>query len=216
MTIAERAGRLPTGALLALAGGYLDAYTYVGHGHVFANTMTGNVVLLAIGLLREDWVLAGGHLAPLLPFAVGIWVAQWIRLRGFRDPYITVLVLEMGILAGLSFMPNGTRDLWITTSVAFAASLQVQTFRTVAGYNYSSTYTTGNLRSLSEALFDRLTHPTGRVEAKAKARVFGAICLGFFGGAALGGWVTARVGNPALWVEVGILGVVSAYLLRGR
>ncbi|MFP3616894.1 DUF1275 family protein, partial [Paraburkholderia sp. SIMBA_050] len=39
---------LTVAALLTLSGGYLDAYTYVGHGHVFANTMTGNVALLGI------------------------------------------------------------------------------------------------------------------------------------------------------------------------
>ena len=175
---------------------------------------------MTIGVLREDWGLAGGHLAPLLPFALGFGYRSGFRLRGFRDPYITVLVLEMGILAGLSLLPNGTRDFWITTSVAFAASLQVQTFRTVAGYNYSSTYTTGNLRSLSEALFDRAfhtirRHPTNLAEATAKARVFGVICAGFFGGAAMGGWVTTLVGNPALWVEVAILGAVLTFLLRG-
>src|SRR6187402_1432230 len=32
--------------LVSFSGGFLDAFTYVGHGRVFANAMTGNVVLL--------------------------------------------------------------------------------------------------------------------------------------------------------------------------
>ncbi|MBW4960177.1 DUF1275 family protein, partial [Klebsiella pneumoniae] len=49
---------LTVAALLTLSGGYLDAYTYVGHGHVFANTMTGNVALLGINLSAGEWAAA--------------------------------------------------------------------------------------------------------------------------------------------------------------
>ena len=34
------------GILLAIVGGYLDAYTYLSRGHIFANAQTGNIVLL--------------------------------------------------------------------------------------------------------------------------------------------------------------------------
>ncbi|HEV3423197.1 MAG TPA: YoaK family protein, partial [Paraburkholderia sp.] len=44
--------------LLTLSGGFLDAYTYVGHGGVFANTMTGNVALLGIHIAAGDWTQA--------------------------------------------------------------------------------------------------------------------------------------------------------------
>ena len=39
---------LHLGLLLAMVGGYLDAYTFVGRGGVFANAQTGNIVLLGI------------------------------------------------------------------------------------------------------------------------------------------------------------------------
>ena len=34
------------GVMLAIVGGYLDAYTYISRDHVFANAQTGNMVLL--------------------------------------------------------------------------------------------------------------------------------------------------------------------------
>ncbi len=37
---------LTVGVLLAVVGGFLDAYTYLLRGHVFANAQTGNIVLL--------------------------------------------------------------------------------------------------------------------------------------------------------------------------
>ena len=36
------------GVLLAIAGGFLDVYTYISRGGVFANAQTGNIVLLGI------------------------------------------------------------------------------------------------------------------------------------------------------------------------
>ena len=36
------------GIMLALTGGFLDAYTYITRGGVFANAQTGNIVLMAI------------------------------------------------------------------------------------------------------------------------------------------------------------------------
>ena len=33
------------GAILAAVGGFLDAYTYLARGQVFANAQTGNIVL---------------------------------------------------------------------------------------------------------------------------------------------------------------------------
>ena len=47
-TIRTRPENLSTGLLLAGAGGFLDAYTFVGRGGVFANAQTGNIVLLAV------------------------------------------------------------------------------------------------------------------------------------------------------------------------
>jgi Na+/H+ antiporter NhaC len=46
---------LPVAALLAASGGFLDAFTYIGQGHVFANAMTGNVVLLGVYAATGNW-----------------------------------------------------------------------------------------------------------------------------------------------------------------
>ena len=40
------------GALLAVVGGFLDAYTYLLRGGVFANAQTGNIVLLGLNLAQ--------------------------------------------------------------------------------------------------------------------------------------------------------------------
>lgn len=43
------------GILLAIVGGFLDAYTYVSRDGVFANAQTGNMVLLGIRAAQGEW-----------------------------------------------------------------------------------------------------------------------------------------------------------------
>ena len=40
--------------LLAIVGGFLDAYTYVARGGVFANAQTGNIVLFGLHLAEKE------------------------------------------------------------------------------------------------------------------------------------------------------------------
>ena len=40
------------GILLALSGGFMDAYSYLARGQVFANAQTGNMLLFGVNLAR--------------------------------------------------------------------------------------------------------------------------------------------------------------------
>src|SRR5580658_2571934 len=92
----QQVGTLGISASLASAGGFLDGFTYVGHGHVFANAMTGNVVLLGINCLSGSWRTAFKHLPAILAFLVGVSVSQVMllrsRCRGVSAPYPAVLL----------------------------------------------------------------------------------------------------------------------------
>jgi len=203
-----QATQLGNSALLALIGGYLDGFTYVGHGHVFANAMTGNVVLLGVNLVTSSWHQGLRHLLPIITFFLGISAAKAVGLgaqrKVIRYPYLTVLAVEICVLLGLSFLPGTTPDFWITTSIAFASSMQVETFREVNGHAFNTTFTTGNLRTLSENLFDWFF--AGHTEeARKRMWDFFVICLAFFLGAAAGGFGTLHLGNRALWVDVLLL-----------
>jgi len=205
--------------MLAAAGGFLDGFTYVGHGHVFANAMTGNVVLLGINFISGSWDTAFHHLPPILAFLLGISAAKALQLprvvQLLRDPYIAALAIEIGILLGLSLLPWNTPDVPITMSIAFAASVQVGTFREVHGRNYNATFVTGNLRVLSEAVFDWCAagHLDGnRQEAARVAIDFSTICAAFLLGATVGGYAAGRFGNRALWFDIVVLAVVAIRL----
>jgi uncharacterized membrane protein YoaK (UPF0700 family) len=199
---------LQNSALLALIGGFLDGFTYVGHGHVFANAMTGNVVLLGVYGIARSWEQSFRHLPPIAAFLLGVCVARAILLprmrQFFRYPYVSVVAVELLLFGIIGLLPNGTRDFWVTTTIAFAASMQIETFRVVNGRNYNSTFTTGNLRSFAEGVFDWVFRHN-RDNARAQAADFGIICLCFLIGATGGGFFTARWGNSALWIDFALL-----------
>ena len=62
-------------SVLALAGGFMDTYSYLCRGGVFANAETGNVVLFAINLGGLHWMKAIHFLVPILAFATGVVIS---------------------------------------------------------------------------------------------------------------------------------------------
>jgi uncharacterized protein DUF1275 len=82
-TIRTRPDTLPTGLLLAGAGGFLDAYTFVGRGGVFANAQTGNIVLLGVEavVVRERQPRQGHPVLaarqPVQPWVSKVCTVHW-------------------------------------------------------------------------------------------------------------------------------------------
>src|SRR3981189_3615737 len=78
--------------LLAFAGGYLDAYTWIVHG-VMANAQTANLVLLWVYGTVGEWARALHFVPPIAAFMVGVVVAAWLRMAaGDRASAISTLI----------------------------------------------------------------------------------------------------------------------------
>jgi len=103
------------GILLAIAGGFLDSYTFIGRGGVFANAQTGNIVLLGIYAAKREWVQALVHIPPILAFIIGVIVVQAIKNNSSRlfilDWARAVLVFEIIVLFIIGFIPNTFSDI---------------------------------------------------------------------------------------------------------
>lgn len=208
---------LPVAALLTLSGGFLDAFTYVGHGKVFANSMTGNIVLLGVLATAGQWLQAFRHIPPVIAFVAGVFTASVLRLpsvsRRVRRPALACLGLEAAFLIIVSFVPPAFPDTLLVLGIAMVAAMQNSSFSMLESWAYNSVMTTGNLRRFAESLFCALISK-GDASAMRQARLFGIVCLCFLGGAALGGFVTPRLHNFALWVPAAML--ASAFVLCRR
>ena len=67
--------------ILALTGGFMDAYSYLMRGGVFANAETGNIVLMGISLAQGEWQRAFYYLIPIVAFALGIYATEKVRIH---------------------------------------------------------------------------------------------------------------------------------------
>lgn len=193
-------------AALAVAGGFLDAYSYLARGGVFANAETGNMVLLGISLLRGEWLRALTYLAPVLAFALGVWAAEALRARFQDHPAVhwrqLALGAETAVVALVAFLP-GDLNMLANILVAFTCAVQVESFRRVRGHPFASTMCTGNLRSGTEELF--LWWKNKDPAAGASAACYYGIIAIFIAGAALGAWACGLWGQKAALFCAGIL-----------
>ena len=144
-------------ALLSVTGGFLDAYTYVARDGVFANAQTGNFARLAISLANGDWLLVLRYLIPIFSFIAGVSVAMWICRRTPKTGILSwqqhSLILEILLLAAVSFIPGGkVSNIAANVVVSFTCAVQAETFRKVLGPPFASTMCTGNLRNATEYL----------------------------------------------------------------
>ena len=53
------------GVILAIAGGFMDAYSYLARGQVFANAQTGNMLLFGVNLASGQFQHALHYLCPV-------------------------------------------------------------------------------------------------------------------------------------------------------
>lgn len=204
------------GALLALAGGFLDAYTYLSRGGVFANAQTGNMVLLGIRLAERNWSGAVRYLIPIIAFAAGVLLAEWIQSALKNRANIrwrqAVLLLEIALLIVIGFVPDGSWNWAVNVAVSFVCALQVEAFRTMHGLSYTTTMCTGNLRSGTESLF-LYVQTRNRVLLSNGIKYY-AIIVVFIVGAVFGVFLTGWMAERAVWVPAGLLAIVFSLLFQ--
>ncbi|HEX3026691.1 MAG TPA: YoaK family protein [Clostridia bacterium] len=202
---------VPFGVLLAVVGGFLDAYTFIGRGGVFANAQTGNIVLVGIYVSRGELQKSLGSLVPIFAFVMGVLVAESIKRNASRlwalDCARTVLFFEMTVLFMIGFVPSTVPNYFVTVTVSFVASLQVSTFRKLVDSPYSTTMCTGNLRTAAREAYLAVTQKD-RESARRSLRFF-IIIFSFFVGAVSGGLLTSAVKEKAVWVAVACLAAAA-------
>lgn len=194
--------RLLIGVPLAVVGGYLDAYTYLFHGGVFANAQTGNLVLLGISISRGAFSHAFSYLLPVLAFVLGVLITERMRIRSaslwiLRWRHL-VLFVEALLLFVIGFLPAAFPDNVVNVVVSFVCAMQVNSFRKLHDRAYATTMCTGNLRSATEALSNSI-HEYDSEEFDVFLR-YGAILLAFCGGAVLGTVMTKLLAGKSAWI----------------
>lgn len=195
---------LRLGMILAIIGGFLDAYTFISRGGVFANAETGNMVLLALGITNGNYKNALMAAIQILFFVMGVLVTEGIRdfssrrYNGYDKAEKLILIIEAIVLFIIGFVPKSVPDIFVTSTIAFVSSVQISSFRRLVDSPYSTTMCTGNLRTASQSAYLALVKKD--TEASTRTIRYSLIILAFLIGAAIGGGLTFFIGVKSIWL----------------
>lgn len=186
--------------LLAFAGGFIDAYTWIIHG-VLANAQTANVIFLWVNAMAGDWTKALHFVPPILAFTAGIVMAAWLRrVAGERASALSVLV-EIVFLIVIGILHNRLPDVAGTLGISMVAAMQSAIFIKVEGATCSTVMITGNMRQTIENLF-AVAYGGAPLGTLRKSATFFALCALFGCGAAAGAFATGTTPSLALGIPV--------------
>ena len=147
--------------ILAISGGFMDAYSYMCRGEVFANAQTGNILLMAINLAKGNILTALSYFAPVTAFIAGVVLAQVIH-HAFKGMALhrrqIVIVFEAVVLFASSLIPHELNIL-CNCMISLACGAQVEAFRTISirgeypqSYTCATTMCIGNLRTSAASI----------------------------------------------------------------
>lgn len=200
--------------LLCAVAGYADAVGYLQAG-VFAANMTGNSVLLAIGLAQGQWALSAERAITVGCFFGGAVLGRLLlRWAGQR---VSAPLLAEALLLGAALWsePRHALVVWL---MAAAMGVQASAMTRFNGAALSTVVMTSTLARLARAAADALVAPFGMktpAVAEPVALLLGT-WLAYALGAAVATLLLPRLAAP-LWPTVALLGLLCAALAwKGR
>lgn len=200
---------LPLGIVLALSGGFMDAYSYICRDGVFANAQTGNMLLFGVHLAQGQWGTALSYFCPVLFFAIGIVISIMVRgrmgQRGNMHWRQIAVLFEAAVLAGVCFIPQSA-NLIANSLISLACGIQLESFTKIRGSAIATTMCIGNLRVATENLCGWLQ--SREVGTLRKAALYFGIIVCFVAGAVIGDLAVKAMGEYALLVCSALLLIV--------
>lgn len=203
---------IPVMILLTLSGGFMDAYSYLCRGEVFANAQTGNILLFGVNLSMGQWNDALRYACPIVAFALGIAAAELVRRKFTNTRHIhwrQVLVLcEALVLFSVMTIPKEL-NLLANSLTSMACGVQVEAFRKVKGNGMATTMCIGNLRMATQSVCDYWF--TKDKKAMKKGFLFFGIIAVFTVGAVIGNISVRLMSEKA--IAISSLLLITAFLI---
>lgn len=190
------------GINLSLVGGFLDAYTYLLKGGVFANAQTGNFVLLSISIISGDSGKLLKYFIPILMFLIGVFISEIFKssktISKSNNRVKLILGIECLVIICIGFFGSKASNALINSVVSFLAAVQVVTFDRLNGNPVATTMITGNLKNTMTNLSAFIISKNKR--NLNKALIYITVIFAFGMGAFAGSLICRAMNNYAILV----------------
>jgi uncharacterized membrane protein YoaK (UPF0700 family) len=203
---------------LTLVAALTDGISYLGLDRVFPANMTGNTVLLGLGVASQDLPAAARSATALGAFLTGAALAATLQRRpGWARSSVGLLIGEIAALAALGGwwlalgQPSGAAEYGLIglASVSMGAQSGLVSRLDVPGV--STTYITGTWTAVIIALVDRMRHHRGPGrQGRSRHGVQLLVALGYLVGAVIGGFGYRAWHGVATAIPLLVLTIVTA------
>lgn len=195
--------------LLCAVSGVIDVLGYIGLSHVFTANMTGNIVLLGIGIGDARQVVLSNAALALVGFVIGIAATVFIqRKQGTSGSILTwefILILFSAIII-LLLPVNEVLSSVILLILSIAMGMQTIAGRNLKVAGLSSTVLTSTLAAFIEGIMGSMQKNAQKLSLDTYLRG-GAILL-YLIGAAAGSLSERFMGLNTIWIGVALLAFV--------
>lgn len=200
---------LRIGAILTFIGGFIEIYSFLLKGKVFATTITGNLILMFYNVVEFNKVEIVKYIFPIIGFSIGVVFSEYIRRYLNKKVHwrVRVIELEMLIIVALAFMTNPRLNLLAICMMAFISGMQIQTFNKIDDKIYMSTMCTGNTRKLVESIVKK---------DKSSMKVFATLIISFGLGVIYGGYMIAFVKEISIIVLLIPLLIIRFFIINAK
>lgn len=203
-------------AMLAMTGGFLEAYTYLLKGGVFCNAQTGNVAMMGVKFAQGNYLGALYYLIPMGFYAlgitltvrgpVGIRTGRYIRTvhkgknakpGNYRLNWeILYILVQIVVLTLLALLPSDLPDAFWHIPITFLCAMQYNTFNKFKGVTLATTFCTNNLRQTAIRINKGML--TGKRHFFREAAIYAQAIGYFIVGAAAGAVLALHWGGIVL------------------
>ncbi|VWL85290.1 YoaK family protein [Oceanivirga miroungae] len=166
--------------LLTFIGGFLEIYSFLLKGKVFATTMTGNIIMMMYNVYNLDFLSIPKYLFPIICFCLGIIYVEYIKKKYFNHSIHWrefILALEIFLVILVFLFRKEYFNIFTTSIIGFMSAIQIQSFKKTEDNLYMSTMLTGNTRKLIESIIKKNTK---------QVKIFTLIILSFCVGVIFG------------------------------
>ncbi|MGQ7371965.1 YoaK family protein [Streptococcus suis] len=184
---------------LTFVSGYLNAFSYLTQGGRFAGVQSGNVVLLASHLAQGSIKSTIHFLVPIVFFTLGQFFTYLAKKYFLKHRYPwhfgSSLIILCLIVLTIVLTPF-VNSFFTMGLLAFTASIQVETFRSLKGVHYANVMMTGNVKNAAYIWFKGLMEKNAHLQET--GRNIYIIILGFMLGVCLSTLFSQSFGEYAL------------------
>lgn len=196
---------------MGFVGGFMGAYAILNRCDVFGNAQTANMIYIVMNIIGRNVTDVLYRLGGLFVYMSGIAVTViWPRISKASVHYIA-LAADAGAFIVLGFMPEHMNNVVALYPIFFAAAIQWNAFTGIGGYNYSTIFSTNNLRqftvSATEYMFSR-----ERRHAQ-KAKFFGCMIVCYHLGVLFSYAAYILLGLKSIWLGLVPLAVAATLML---